>query len=385
MENPNCLIIAGEKSGEEHAISFFDDISKDCNKLEFWGVGGELLKERGVSLLYHLKDFSSWGFSEVIFKIPFYKKALEKMESEVERRGTKVAILIDFQDFNLRLAKRLSKKGVKILYYVAPQAWAWKPWRAKALEKAVHTLFTIIPFEKKWFNDRGVKRVYGVNHPVYLTYKDELSSELPERSFESMQKEINLLILPGSRNFEVKNLLPEYIKSLKHLRKNRKVRALLVKSPNVDERLYQPFLEYFDEVFPDTSLTTALKKAHLCLAASGTVTLACSLFEVPTIVCYKTSLLNEFIFYTFVNYEGFISLANIVHEEEVFPEFIQERVDQTNLNNQLELWSTNREVYTSLKSKLKQTKEMLKGDGSNPGLYMAAVINEAYSNKRALD
>lgn len=378
MKNPNCLIIAGEKSGEEHAISFFDDISSDCKNLEFWGVGGELLKEKGVSLLYHLKDFSSWGFSEVIFKIPFYKKALERMEEEVERRNTKVAILIDFQDFNLRLAKRLKKKGVKVLYYVAPQAWVWKSWRAKAIEKAVHTLFTIIPFEKNWFEDRGVRRVYGVNHPLYLTYKNELNEALPERPFESMEDEVNLLILPGSRNFEVKNLLPEFIQSLKKLRESKKVRASIVKSPSVNEALYEPYLSFFDEVYEDKDLTLALKKAHVCLATSGTVTLACALFEVPTVVAYRTSLLNEYIFYTFINYKGFGTLANIVHEKEVFPEFVQETVDQTNINKNLFKFIEDKKTYDNLKQELKKTKTLLQGDGSNPGHYMAEVINSAY-------
>lgn len=378
MENPNCLIIAGEKSGEEHAVSFFDDISSDCKKLEFWGVGGELLEKKGVSLLYHLKDFSSWGFSEVIFKIPFYKRALEKMESEVERRNTKVAILIDFQDFNLRLAKRLKKKGVKVLYYVAPQAWVWKAWRAKAIENAVHTLFTIVPFEKEWFKKRGVQRVHGVNHPLYLTYKDELSEALPERSFDSMKEQINLVILPGSRNFEVKNLLPEFITSLKSLRKTKNVNAILVKSPNVRDELYHPYMKDIDEVFFDSELTTALKKGHLCLAASGTVTLACALFELPTVVCYQTSILNAFIFYTFINYEGFGSLANIVHQEEVFPECIQERADQTNIMRALNSWISDRNAYDDLKLKLKKTKDLLKGDDSSPGKYMAEVINTAY-------
>lgn len=381
MNNPNCLIIAGEKSGEEHAISFFDDLSGECNNMEFWGVGGELLKEKGVSLLYHLKDFSSWGVSEVIFKIPFYKRALETVESEVEKRNTKVAILIDFQTFNLKLAERLSKKGVKILYYVAPQAWAWKPWRTKALEKAVHTLFTIIPFEKSWFKERGVQRVLGVNHPLYLTYKNELTDELPERSFDSLEEELSLAILPGSRNFEVKNLLPEFIKSLRELRKERKVRAHLVISPNVDRNLYEPYLSEINDIYSDTELPTALKKAHVCMAASGTVTLACALFEVPTIVCYKTSLLNEWIFYTFVNYEGFISLANIVHQEELFPEYIQESVDQTNLLNGLRHWINSKSNYENIKAKLKETKTMLQGDHSKPGQYMAEVINSAYEGR----
>jgi lipid-A-disaccharide synthase len=381
MSQPNCLIIAGEKSGEEHALSFYDELSKECGDVDFWGVGGELLKEKGVSLLYHLKDFSSWGFSEVIFKIPFYKKALEKIEAEVIARKTKVAILIDFQDFNLRLAKKLNKRGVKVLYYVAPQAWVWKAWRTKSIEKAVHTLFTIIPFEKEWFTNRGVSRVYSVNHPLYLTYKDELEKGMPERTYEELEAEINLLLLPGSRNFEVYNMLPEFIKTVKSLKTERKIKVHLVKSPNVNSELYAPYEKCVDIIYQDTELPSALRKSHLCLAASGTVTLACALFEVPTVVCYKTSLLNSYIFYSFIKYEGFGSLANIVHQEEIFPECIQERFDQTNIQEGLREWIFSKESYSKIKNKLKQTKELLKGDSSETGKYMASVINSSYEGE----
>ena len=107
----SCLLIAGEKSGEEHAMSFFSELRSLVPEANFYGVGGEELKGQGMELLYHLKDFSSMGFSEVIGKIPFYFKALSRIENEVLRRGTKVAILVDFQGFNMRLAKRLWRQS----------------------------------------------------------------------------------------------------------------------------------------------------------------------------------------------------------------------------------------------------------------------------------
>ena len=145
MVDSSCLIIAGEKSGEEHAMSFLPTLMESSPGMKFFGVGGDEMSSLGVENLYHLKDFSSWGFSEVIGKIPFYFKALNQIVEEVKKRKCKFAILIDFQDFNLRLAKKLNREGVRVFYYVAPQAWAWKAWRAKALEENVDTLFTIIP------------------------------------------------------------------------------------------------------------------------------------------------------------------------------------------------------------------------------------------------
>jgi lipid-A-disaccharide synthase len=359
-----CLIIAGEKSGEEHALSFLPALKRRLPALQLFGVGGDEMAREGVELLFHLKDFSSWGFSEVIGKIPFYLKAAKKLEMEVERRQAKVAIVIDFQDFNLRLAKRLAKKGVKVLYYVAPQAWAWKPWRAKSLAECAHTLYCILPFEKKWFTERGVPRVIGIQHPVALTYTEQ-TSNLPSRESIPENRPVRLLLLPGSRNFEVKLLLPEFMKAAKSLSKIKDIEIGFVRSSSVADELVSPYEVGIHRTWANEELSTALKWADIALAASGTVTLACALFEVPTVVCYRASLLNEFIFHTFLDYRGYISLANIVHEKEVFPELVQERSNSYEMDRALKRWVTNPSAYSQIKRELKRTSSLVAGDLSD--------------------
>jgi len=118
MQEESVLIIAGEMSGEEIALGFLDDLQSNCPHLNFFGVGGDGLKAKGMKLLYHLKDFSSWGISGVLTKIPFYFKALDKIVHESRRRSVRVAILIDFQTFNFKLAKKLHAEGVKVLFLV---------------------------------------------------------------------------------------------------------------------------------------------------------------------------------------------------------------------------------------------------------------------------
>ena len=148
------LVVAGEKSGEEHFLSLLKDFQRP-DSINFFGVGGQEMKRAGVECFYDLNSFSSMGFSEPIKKLPFYIKALNKLVDEATRRKAKYAILIDFQEFNLKLAKKLSMSGVKVLYYVAPQAWAWRPGRCKKLSAYTHRLFTILPFEQEWFESRG--------------------------------------------------------------------------------------------------------------------------------------------------------------------------------------------------------------------------------------
>lgn len=371
----SCLIIAGEKSGEEHAMSFFSELVKLCPNVQFYGVGGEDLEYCGMELLYHLKDFSSMGFSEVIHKIPFYFKALKFLEKEVIKRETKTAILIDFQDFNMRLAEKLKKNGVNVLYYVAPQAWAWKPQRSSALSRNTHTLFTILPFEKKWFRDRGVKQIKSIPHPLMLTYKDSLD-KIPARPFGSWEKKLKILLLPGSRRFEVFGLLPDFIQTTKILRKTMNLEVHLVKVNHIDQRIYELFHNDVDVWHDSNDLVDAMKECHLSIAASGTVTLSTGLLELPTLVCYKASLLNEFIFYNFVKYKGPISLTNIIHNKIVFPELTQTQVDAGRMASIIRTWTSNEKLYNELKSTLRETKNLLSGEKFSVPEYMARIINE---------
>ncbi|TDJ04896.1 MAG: lipid-A-disaccharide synthase [Deltaproteobacteria bacterium] len=371
----NVLIIAGEKSGEEHALTFLKGLKIACPDTKFWGVGGDELSAQGMELKYHLRDFSSWGFSEVIKKLPFYIKALKNIEQEALKRKTKTAILIDFQDFNLRLAKRLKKQGVKVLYYVAPQAWAWKAGRAGVMQKTVHTLFSILPFEKKWFRDRGMNKVIGVDHPLLSKFENDLNN-IKNKHFSELKKGVNLLLLPGSRNFEVAGLLPEFIATLKLLKKDFPIKVSLVLSSSINKNLINPYLKHIDKIYSNEELNLALKEADLALAASGTVTLSCALFEVPTVVAYKGSLLNEFIFHQFISYKGPISLPNIIHEKWVFPELLQDKASSYNLSQKLRRWLTDDLEYEKIIQTLKTTKTLLQGESIDVATYMAGVLKE---------
>lgn len=373
----SCLIIAGEKSGEEHAISFFEIIRSKNPNCQFFGVAGDLLIKQGFQNIYHLNDFSTWGISEAIGRIPFYYKALKKIEDEVVQRGCKVAILIDFQTFNMKLAQRLKKHNVKVLYYVAPQAWAWKSYRTKILQKTVDTLFCILPFEKKWFMDRGVKSALAIEHPVYSHNKDQVDHfKRDVQDFQSSRK-IKVLLLPGSRNFEVKCLLPVFIKTLQNFKN---IEVSIVKSSSVKSANYEPYESQFNKIYQSDDLIKAIKDADVALAASGTVNLMCALFSLPTVVGYIGSLLNHYIFDTFVNYKGHISIANIVHEKVIFPELIGEFCTEYNMSIELQKLLGNKEYYLNVVNELSKTKNLLKGDIPIVGEFLSEKISEAYRN-----
>lgn len=373
MKKNSCLIIAGEKSGEDHAMTFIPELLQLTPDTEYFGVGGDRLKKLGVELKYHLKDFSGIGISEVLSKIPFYYKALDIIVEEVKARGTQTAILIDFQGFNLKLAKELKKIDVNVLYYVAPQAWVWKPWRAKIIEKNVHTLFTILPFEKSWFEKRGVSKVRSVLHPLMIEHGKVLKS-LRQRKFSDMDgRKKRILLLPGSRNMEVSGLLPTFVKGAKLISEHFDIEVGIVKSESVKYENYKTDIE-FTKIWPSDKLPEALDWADVSIAASGTVTLATGLFQVPTVVCYKVSMFTEVVLKLLVPYDGPASLTNIIHGSYVFPEFIQNEADRYNISFSILKWLESESQYNKTIDDLKAIGQKLTGENFSVPEYMAKVI-----------
>jgi lipid-A-disaccharide synthase len=363
----NCFILTGEKSGEDHALSFLPALIKSRPDLKFWGVGGDQMQSLGVELIYHFREFSTWGFIEAIKKLPFYFSAMKKIEAEFIKRDCRYAILIDYQDFNLRLSKRLKRQGVKVFYYVAPQAWAWKAYRAKALQDSVHTLYTILPFEKDWFLKRGVSCVKSVVHPVWLHHQQKVQQNkvaINEKNhFRNSDRPLQILLLPGSRVGEIQTTLPVFLETKKQLEADlsRKIEWTLVAADHLPWEKIQNNL-FGLKVLPSSQLANALLKADICWAASGTVTLTCAAYSVPTVVGYATGLFNEFIISNFIKYEGMISLCNIVHEKLLYPEVLQEKFSPYELLKFTKIWLSDEAAWQKIKSELLKTPQMLNGE-----------------------
>lgn len=368
----NCFILVGELSGEEHARSFLPQLIKDFPEIEFWGAGGEEMRYQGVKLQYHLSQLSTMGFTEVIKKIFFYKNVRRKLLQEIKNKKTPIAILVDFQGLNMSLLKPLHEMGVKVLYFVAPQAWAWKSWRSESLRKYVSQLYCILPFEEQWFRNKGVAQAVSVAHPVYL-------SQLSKQIVRSESVTPHILWLPGSRRGEVAQHMPVFLQSYKIL-KNQfpQLECSIVCSPAFAESGWGNYLERSWIQYTPEQLSIALSKATVAVAASGTVTLSCALMEVPTIVCYRVSLINAWIMRKIIRYTGFVSLPNLLLNEKVFPELLQDDFHPVVLSNAVELLlnDPNKRAQVSLKlSELKKQQEFLE---SSAYKYMASFFHQVY-------
>jgi lipid-A-disaccharide synthase len=374
----SCLVVTGEKSGEEHFMSFFSNLKSVLPDVHFFGVGGEAMRAAQVEIIYHIDDFASIGFGlDVIKKIPFYKRALKRLVDLSVQREAKTAILVDFQGFNMKLAKLLKANGINVLYYVAPQAWAWKEFRAYHLAKIVGTLFTILPFEKKWFMARGVKNVISVAHPVWLEHSERLS--LNKTNHDQVK---SILLLPGSRNSEVASLLPHFIDALKRVKETYpEITFMLVKSKSVDSRYYELYQELIDKEFVDSDLSIALKEANLAIAASGTVTLTCGLYLVPTVVCYKVNLFTQFIIQNFIKYKNKVSLTNIILEQEIFPELLQDEVNGAWIYHHLQMLIEDKKKRLSISQHLSLLSSLLKGEELDLIRYLEHEIRQGINLK----
>ena len=366
------LLIAGEPSGEEHALSFIPELLQARPDIQLWGVGGDLLQARGMELCYHLKDFSTMGFSEVIGKFSYYKKALEFLTEQAVQRKTQDAILIDFQDFNLRLAQRLAARGIRVWYYVAPQAWAWRPWRAKTLAACTYKLFTILPFEEKWFRDRGVTQQISIPHPLTKAWAPQLAS-LPARPWsERLLHAPHLLLLPGSRRSEVQPLLPKFVETVKILRQQfPQLSVTLSQVPHLDPALYDVARGVVDHWITPDELPDHLLRADAALAASGTVTMGTGLLGVPTVVAYHTSLFNEFVVRKLINYQSAVSLTNLILGDMVFPEFLQQQAQPALMARALTKWWRSSSDWEKIEKQLARLPQLLSQGETQVGQMMA--------------
>ncbi len=200
----NILVIAGEASGDLIGASLIKELKKTDPALLFYGIGGDRMQEEGMELSYHINQMAFLGFVEVIKHLPFIKKAQKKLIEMVKSKNIKNVVLIDYPGFNLSIAKKLKALGVKIIYYVSPQLWAWGSGRVKKVRELVDKMLVVFPFEEKMYKENNVN-VQFVGHPLverinnheFLLYEDLCSK------FQLDKEKDILLVMPGSRENEV--------------------------------------------------------------------------------------------------------------------------------------------------------------------------------------
>jgi lipid-A-disaccharide synthase len=353
---PSFMLIAGEASGDTLGAELVKALraTPGGEDFVFFGAGGPKLAEAGADLAFDLAAHAVVGIWEVLKNYGKFKNFFDQLLSLAAERKPDFIVLIDYPGFNLRFAKALRERFVggawrpKVIYYVSPQIWAWHESRVHQIARDVDLLLAIFPFEKKWYADRKPDfRVEFVGHPLIDRYAGkEHARPVPNQGRE------RLLLLPGSRVRELRKHLPVMLSAAAKISAERPVSIEMV-LPNEKLKTLAGTLGTLEGISVRIGgLADALASATVAIASSGTVTMECACFGVPTVVIYKTSWSTYLLGRRFIKVK-YLAMPNLLADEEVYPEFIQSEASAKNLyRTALELLS-NTAKRAAIKAKLR--------------------------------
>ena len=320
----SILIIAGENSGEKYGADLVHQFKKLHPAFTFFGIGGKQMAAEGVEILFSINDLGVVGGFEVLSHLPRIKKIFNRIKNEVKQRQPVASVLIDSPDFNLRLAKKLKKQSIPVLYYISPTVWAWRRGRLKTIKKTIEKMMLIFPFEEKIYKESKIPAVF-VGHPLKEKIRTTLTRQqlLEKYGLDSQKKLITLL--PGSRTSELKNHMPVLAEAIDLIKNEWDAHFFFLLAEGLDKNLISDFLHLFPDdliVFTENHYE-AISASDIVLSACGTANLEAALLETPLLAFYRISPLT----YSFGRWLAHIddfSIVNILAGTRVIPELIQQ-------------------------------------------------------------
>ncbi|MFH2049007.1 MAG: lipid-A-disaccharide synthase [bacterium] len=351
---------AGDPSGDNAISLVMKSLLQKKPDTKFFGLGHDKLKALGQEQFVNGSRLAVLGFWEVFKQVLFFKKLMKQCASEIEKRHPKAVILVDYPGFNLRLAKRIKKLGIPIIYYISPQVWAWGKGRVQEIKELVDLLLVILPFEHDFFNGHNIKNEF-VGHYLLEDIPSEYISSHP--ILENRQG--LLCVLPGSRNQEVKRMLPPMLKAASMFTNKYNAKAVVAGIRGIYdyETALQPYKNDNIEVVYDKP-RECIYKSNLLLTASGTATLETGIIARPMVVVYKTGFITYQIARRLVSLKN-IALVNLVLNDNVVPELIQTEASPENMFKELSKFMDDSQYYKSVHEKLLRVSSTLGGTGSS--------------------
>ena len=360
-------IIAGEASGDLHGSNLIREMRKLDQSAEIRCWGGDLMQGAGGSLVKHYKDLAFMGFVEVIKNLPTILKNLKFCKQDILTFKPDLLILIDYPGFNLRIAKWAKKQGIRIVFYISPQVWAWKEGRVKSIKTSVDKMIVILPFEKAFY-DRWNYKVEYVGHPLV----EVIDRYLAESDRRPLSEKPVIALLPGSRKQEILKKLPLMLELSKAFPE---YQFVVAQAPGMDESFYHDLLAPYNNVSSVRNETYhLLNQSSAALVTSGTATLETALFGVPEVVCYKGNPISYLIARKLIRVK-YISLVNLIMDREVVKELIQDKLTVENLTKELQLLLYDQQKRKQLDEDYKALKRLL-SEGGNASMKAAKIIIE---------
>jgi len=359
------FFITGDYSGDKHAGEVAACIKENCPDIVIEAVGGLNLKRAGVKLFSTQEKMNAMGMTPktIIEHLTLGKRIIDYLKNDFR---PDLVLIVDYGAFNLQISKHLKKAGIKTFYFIPPQIWASRKWRLNTIKKNIDKVFTIFPFEEKFYNEAGVKSLY-VGHP--------LNGELPEKTDKEaffdrhgLNKNKKLIgVFPGSRKFEIRFLFKIFEKAAELIEKELdNVQFVFSKSENLPDDIYKT--KYKTIKGENYALLSA---SDVLILASGTVALEACFYETPMIIAYK----GPFIFYLIYLLVRSIKkacLVNIISNKDIVPEFLMYNADEKKISKKIIQLLTDKNEYNKQKEGLALTKQLV--SGANPSKKVADEI-----------
>ena len=331
------LIVAGEASGDLHGANLVRSTHQLNPNIQFVGIGSKHMQDAGVQLLFNADKIAVVGFFEVLRHWTDIRKAFYIIKSQLFHNKFNLLILIDYPGFNLRLAKLAKKAGVKVLYYISPQVWAWHKSRIKIIKKYVDLMAVVFPFEVPFYQKVGIKAEL-VGHTLINTVKTSMDKINFCQQYQLDPTNLILGLVPGSRKTEIKRLLPLMLKcatSLKKIYPNLQFVLPLAHTLSFNDIAFYPNNIDLDIKIISNSTYNALKVCDATIATSGTVTLEIALLGVPMVIVYKINPITYFIGRKLVQLDTF-GICNILAGKKIVKEFIQDQATVKNICDEIQ-------------------------------------------------
>ncbi len=359
MESSSIFLSAGDPSGDTASARLVENLTRLKPEAEFFGLGGRQLRGLGQRQLADPDDLAVLGFWEVAKRYTFFRQLFFRCISEIEKTRPQVVVLVDYPGFNLRLAKKIKKLGIPIIYYISPQIWAWGKRRIKIIRELVDLMLVILPFEKNFYGPTGINHEFVGHYLLEDIPREYIASPVSDNMPPT------LALLPGSRAQEIERMLPVMLQTARLFHDKHGARAVVA---GVKGKFnYERFMRDSDQENISVSFEDSRKIIHdsnLVLTASGTATLETAIIGRPMVVVYKTGMLTYQIAKRLVRLDK-IALANLVLGEKVVPELIQHEASPANMLVELERYVDDKDYRRDVVSKLNRVPGLLGGEGAS--------------------
>jgi lipid-A-disaccharide synthase len=369
------MLVAGEASGDQHAANMFLELKKQLPDIEGFGMGGQKMIQAGIDVRFDSANIAVIGLIEVIKHYGEIKRALKLMQTLVVSEKPNLLVCVDYKEFNYKLAAYAKQNGIKVLFYVSPQVWAWRPGRVVKYGKVIDRMAVIFPFETRYYEEKNIPVSY-VGHPSVDKVHPQYSVAEARSLFDLDSLHPIVGLLPGSRGNEIVRMMPVMLEAVEKIAELiPHVQFVLSQADSVSDEMLQPYLK---TLAPPIKVIKnqpydVIQCCDAIMTTSGTATVEIALLSVPLVIAYKLSAVTYWVGRLLVKTK-FIGLPNIIAEKSIIKELIQDQATADNLTREICKILTDNSYAQTMRQNLADVKELLgQGGGSRR---MAEVVEK---------